>query len=77
MRSPAMKVVFARTTCTVTRPSGPPVTIHIGEIWAADDPFVRERPELFQAEPLAARRTVEVEQATRAPGERRSGVSRR
>jgi hypothetical protein len=58
--------------------------IHLStrDVWAADDPFVRARPELFSDTPTGAvvRRTapapVVVEQATAAPGEKRKTPGR-
>ena len=57
------------------------VLIHMteGEVWAADDPFVLARPDLFSDSPPVIRRTAPapapIEAATKAPGERR-GVKR-
>lgn len=59
----------------------PTVFIHKGEIWAADDPVVKAHPAWFTDDPERfTKRTVHpdapaVEQATRAPGEKR--VTRR
>ncbi len=69
-------IVFARATVAVHVPAG---IIHVseGDPWAADDPLVRERPELFGADCSRPRRSEpalpQVEAATRAPGERRRG----
>lgn len=45
-----------------------------GDPWYADDPFVRARPELFSDTParVFGTRSVPVEQASAAPGERRT-----
>lgn len=51
------------------------VELHIDDVWDGDDPFVRTRPDLFSATPLRIHRTVPiapVEQATAAPGEKRT-----
>lgn len=58
--------------------------IHLStrDVWAADDPFVQARPELFSDTPAVTvvRRTaaapVVVEQATAAPGEKRKTPGR-
>lgn len=67
--------VFAREDCFATNPqTGLPVKLVGGEAWAADDPFVKDRSDLFVSEPPNVRRTVAaapVERATKAPGERR------
>lgn len=45
-----------------------------GDVWDADDPFVKAHPELFSVEPTKLKRTTKdstVEQATAAPGEKR------
>lgn len=71
----AKKFVFAANTCVASTGSGRLVRLREGEAWDADDPFVRERPELFEDEPKPKRlrRTTRfVERATAAPGEKRS-----
>ena len=72
-------VVMATSTCHV----GETLMLNEGELWAADDPFVLARPELFtddlesvtrrSVKPAKAATPVEapVEQATAAPGEKR------
>jgi hypothetical protein len=69
-----MKYVFAASTCAVEW-SPRPVRLKAGEAWDASDPFVKANPQHFVAEPSKPRRTVApspvVEQATKAPGERR------
>jgi hypothetical protein len=76
---PAIKVVYAVATCASSTDDGIGVNLREGDVWAADDPFVRSHPGLFSDEPPGPRfplRTVRVvEQATAAPGERR--VTRR
>jgi hypothetical protein len=47
-----------------------PVFLHAEEAWDAEDPFVRDNPDLFAADPVAPLRR-SVEQATAAPGEAR------
>lgn len=59
---------------------GTRVVTHVDEPWAADDPAVKARPDLFADTPLDPRGTRPiVEQATRAPGEvrRTPGRSRK
>lgn len=66
-------LVFAAQTCTVATPDGRHVVLTRGEPWAADDPLVRSRPDLFTDRP-EPRRTVPapVEDMTAEPGSRRS-----
>lgn len=71
-----MDVVFAACTCSVRDPNtGLVVRLQEGDLWAADDPFVRRRPDMFVPDPpnRAIRRTTEtvVETATAEPGKRR------
>jgi hypothetical protein len=70
-------IVFALSTCSTTDPAtGLIVRVSEGEPWAASDPFVKAKPELFGAVPKRIRRTVPfqppVEQASKAPGEKRT-----
>lgn len=69
-------IVFALATCTTADPAtGLLVRLNEGEAWAADDPFVTARPDLFSEKPTKLRRTAEpppVEVATRNPGERKA-----
>lgn len=73
---PPIKIVYAASTCGASTAEGIGVNLRAGDPWAADDPFVLARPELFSDEPPGPefpRRTVHVvEQATREPGERRT-----
>lgn len=39
-------------------PTGNAVTIHRGDVWFADDPFVIARPDLFSSTPLIVCSTV-------------------
>lgn len=67
-----MNVVFAKTG-TSMRWAGGIVRLSEGAVWAADDPFVRAHPEMFADAPSKVNRTVPVvEQATKAPGEKRA-----
>lgn len=70
-------VTFAKASC-VTEHGGRAIHLHAGEVWAADDPFVLAQPHFFGPSP-AVRRTAPapappIEQATRAPGERRGAT---
>lgn len=70
-----MKYVYAAATCGTNNSDGLSVNLTEGEAWWADDPFVRERPDLFTDEPSNPKHTVAlpvIEQATAAPGERRN-----
>lgn len=55
-----------------------PRFLHANEPWDADDPFVVEHPEFFSDAPqIEPRRSVPVvEQATAAPGEKRTTARR-
>ena len=69
--------VFAAESCVTDTAEGITVQLRGGEAWLADDPFVKQRPDLFVKEPPVEYlgRTVHpsvVEQATAAPGERRN-----
>lgn len=61
-----MAVVYARGDLTVAWSQGQ-TTLRRGDVWDADAELVRERPDLFAAEP--ERPAGRVERATRAPGE--------
>jgi len=61
--------VVANTTCTTANINGARVRLQAGTVWQDDDPFVLFRPDLFT--PLDDRRSKPVEQATKAPGEKR------
>ena len=82
-----MRVVYATSTTSVGLPNGASGTIHKGTHWPADDPIVRAHPDLFSDDPRwGMNYSVEpegyndpprssdtpVEQATAAPGEKRS-----
>jgi hypothetical protein len=45
--------VFATSTCAagfVTAGVDMPISLRAGQVWAADDPLVQQRPELFAGE---------------------------
>lgn len=65
----ANTVVSAQTCSSRDPRTGLIVRLIKGQVWDADDPFVKARPQLFTA-PDAPIRSV-VEQATKAPGEKR------
>lgn len=76
-----IKVVYATVQTTLTLPDGTRVVVPKGSHWPADDPVVRDRPGMFSADPRYGLLYSEqpdgydapvVEQATAAPGERRS-----
>lgn len=65
-------IVFAAAQCAVHW-NGLTLRLNPGDPWDATDPFVRARPDLFSDVPAVVNRTsVRVEQATAAPGERRT-----
>lgn len=71
-----MAYVYANSTVSVTNPNGVSFTLHRGEVWDADDPLVKHRPDLFSKVPVVARVSHgvgwrPVETATAAPGELR------
>lgn len=53
------------------------VRLNPGQSWDADDPFVKERPELFDIDPRRVSRTEIPETTTRAPGEVRDTPPRK
>jgi len=69
------QVVFATATC-VTEYDGRAIHVRAGDVWAADDPFVKARGDLFGPAPVVRRTgpapdVPRVERATRSPGEQR------
>ena len=71
------RIVFALTTCSTVDPAtGIIIRVSAGEPWAADDPFVKAKPDLFGMIPNKIRRTIDappvVEQASKAPGAKRT-----
>lgn len=72
-------IVYARSTTLVFAPTRCNVTA--GQVWYADHPIVAAHPDLFSDEPLEILprgweppvvEEPKVEQATRAPGEKRT-----
>lgn len=57
-----MEYVFALTDGVSSAPDGAVVTTARGQVWAADDPFVVARQDLFSAEPPTVYNTVGLEQ---------------
>lgn len=71
-------VVWAKASC-VTEFEGRSVHVNANEVWDADDPFVRENPDMFSAHgPVRSTglRTKPVETAMQRPGETRRGPGR-
>ena len=67
-----MEVVFSKSTTTMSLPNGLFVTLHRGEPWPADDPFVVSHRDLFSDTPVVVNSSRgHVEVATAAPGEKR------
>jgi hypothetical protein len=67
-----MAYVYPTCVAVVLYKSGR-VRIHPDQKWPDDDPFVKARPDLFTSEPVTVARSERpVEQATRAPGEKRA-----
>lgn len=77
-----IRYVFAKTAGTLAFAGGR-YRVSPGEPWDASDPLVKAYPDLFVTEPAAVRSTavpgdyirtddLQVERATRAPGERRT-----
>jgi hypothetical protein len=71
-----MKVVYAKQTASVMMPEGYPMLVPLGTHWAASDPVVQARPDLFSDDPrfglFRPAPEDEVETATSTPGERRN-----
>jgi hypothetical protein len=65
----AAAVVFARQSCSVTDASGLKVRLVEGEVWAADDPLVRARPDFFSVLPPTVRRSGPAVREVEAPVE--------
>lgn len=53
-----MQYVFALTDGVSSAPNGAVVTTARGQVWAADDPFVAQRPDLFSADPPTVFNTI-------------------
>jgi len=54
------EIVFCNSSGSVWRKSGVPVRLVKGEPWWRSDPFVKERPDLFDDEPTKVRGTRKV-----------------
>lgn len=73
----ATRIVYAKATAVLAH-AGDRVRIGAGELWDGDDPLVTRYPDMFVDAPNVVRSTAtengytEVEQATAAPGEKRS-----
>lgn len=71
-----MQLVYANSTGSITNDHGVTFNLKAGEAWDADDPLVKQRPRFFSPEPVlvmtSAHGLVRVEQATAAPGEKRT-----
>lgn len=63
--------VYAKDEVVAYLDDGTRVVTHVDEAWSADDPAVKERPDLFNDSPIDPRGTRPVEQATQAPDEQR------
>jgi hypothetical protein len=68
----ADQVVYVLSTLACSTPEGLPIILTEGDTWAADDPVVRARPDLFTDDPSILRRSSRVETATARPGEQRA-----
>lgn len=71
-----MSYVYANCEAVVYE-GGLRVQLVADQIWAADDPIVKARPDLFSKEPRKVNRTTAttaapVESASAAPGEKRT-----
>ena len=67
-----MSYKFANSTCVVHF-DGRRLQTEVDQIWAADDEFVKARPDLFNDAPSHVNTIAPVvEQATAAPGEKRA-----
>jgi hypothetical protein len=67
-----MNIVYAVETATVALTTGDTFTIHRGQKYDAALQVVREQPGFFSDDPQTGMEDGPVEQATNAPGERRS-----
>jgi hypothetical protein len=75
-----MDVVYATANTHVTTREGGRLVVRKGSHWPAEDPIVQAQPSLFSADPRwgltysaqPAGWDAPIEQATAAPGERRS-----
>jgi len=77
-----MQVVYAKDTCSLATTGAGQVLIHRGSHWPADDPLVKQFPHVFSDDPRYGlsysgdapdyMSEPPVEQATAAPGEKRT-----
>lgn len=70
---PARAVVYAAANTRIGH-EGRRFTLQIDQPWAADDPLVKARPDLFSKQPTeihTSATAAAVETATAAPGEKR------
>lgn len=68
--------VYANCSCAVSH-QGAVYRLSKGDAWYGDDPFVKARPELFDAAPTEVHGTRgHIETATAAPGEKRPARKR-
>lgn len=71
-----MRIVYAKSTTSIGGPNGLTYQLIAGEAWNADDPVVVSHPGFFSELPLRVRSSSDgwlpVEQATAAPGEKRT-----
>lgn len=67
------QIVFVQGTVSVRNThTNMVVTLREGDAWWASDPFVQARPEFFGPVPPKIRGEAPVEQASKAPGEKRT-----
>jgi hypothetical protein len=83
-----MDIVYATTTAYIPLTDGGRILVRAGSHWPADDPVVVAQPSIFSAdpryglsftaEPIDEKRAPEppIEQATAAPGEKRTADPR-
>lgn len=62
-----MEYVFALADGVSTAPAGAMVTTARGQVWAADDPFVAQRPDLFSQTPPTVHNTTGAQQLDAKP----------
>lgn len=68
-----MALVYAKSTASVTNEHGVIYRVEINQPWDADDPLVKQHPDLFSSLPPGTRTSTGwVETATAAPGEKRN-----
>lgn len=62
-----MEYVFALADGVSTAPNGAMVTTARGQVWAADDPFVAQRPDIFSTTPPLVYNTTGTQQLDAKP----------